>query len=81
MSVLDAFHSGSDRLPDSLGDVNVHHDVCAGVFGRMDRRPDLLLEELDVLEPVVQRGGAASYHQLDLAGAQSQVVSCGDGRD
>ena len=79
VSVLDAFHSGSDRLPDSLGDVNVHHDVCAGVFGRMDRRPDLLLEELDVLEPVVQRGGAASYHQLDLAGAQSQVVSCGDG--
>jgi len=27
----------------------------------MDRRPDLLLEELDVLEPAAQRGGAATY--------------------
>ena len=62
-------------LADRARRVGVDGDIGAPVLRRLDRGPQLGHGVLGDVERIVGRGDAAAGHQLDLAGAEHQLLA------
>ncbi len=76
MTVFDALDAGGDRLSDRPRNVCVHGYIGTPIIGRLDRGANLRLGVLGRFDRIVGRGDATARHELDLACALSQLLSC-----
>ena len=73
--MLDGAHAELDRAANALARIGVGGDVSVRTPGLVDDGRDLIGGILDVVEGVGDRDDPAAGHDLDLVGAEAQLVA------
>ena len=75
VAVLDGARAGADGALDGLGGIGVDQDVGVGAPGLVDGGGELVVRILKLIDGIGGRGHPAAGHDLDLVGAEADLVA------